>query len=229
MGRPVLSGVGSAAAMHFLDRGLSRGAMNTVVPVSAVTSVVLSVLCGCCCSATGQQHPHGPASSSPCPRSGSSGTTAGAGGKAAARGRAQKRPAECRPALRCTTPRARRAGEPPARHKGRRPCDRRTARQCRVAAVLVLLPVDSGSAASCCCRAGSSARRRWSGAGAALGLVLYLLAAQRQLPAIAVVPASLYPALSGVLGFALLREPLTARRVIGLAGAAVATVLLTLG
>ncbi|MGF0176614.1 EamA family transporter [Streptomyces sp. Marseille-Q5077] len=67
------------------------------------------------------------------------------------------------------------------------------------------------------------------GAGAALGLILYLPAAQRQLPAIAVVLASLYPALPVVLGFVLLREPLTARRVIGLTGAAVATVLLTLG
>ncbi|MFE5890898.1 hypothetical protein ACFQ6E_18410 [Streptomyces sp. NPDC056462] len=37
------------------------------------------------------------------------------------------------------------------------------------------------------------------------------------------------PALPVVLGFVLLREPLTARRVIGLTGAAVATVLLTLG
>ncbi|MFE5917856.1 hypothetical protein [Streptomyces sp. NPDC056468] len=37
------------------------------------------------------------------------------------------------------------------------------------------------------------------------------------------------PALPVVLGFVLLREPLTARRVIGVTGAAVATVLLTLG
>ncbi|MFE6177251.1 hypothetical protein [Streptomyces sp. NPDC056464] len=41
-----LSGVDSGAAMHFLNRGLSRGAMSTVVPVSTVTSVALSVLCG---------------------------------------------------------------------------------------------------------------------------------------------------------------------------------------
>lgn len=41
-----LSGIGSGAAMYFLNRGLSRGAMSTVVPVSAVTSVALSVLCG---------------------------------------------------------------------------------------------------------------------------------------------------------------------------------------
>ncbi|MGW0552406.1 hypothetical protein [Streptomyces altiplanensis] len=41
-----LSGAGSAMAMHFLNRGLSRGAMSIVVPVSAVTGVALSVLCG---------------------------------------------------------------------------------------------------------------------------------------------------------------------------------------
>src|SRR3954471_21288092 len=41
-----LSGVGSGAAMHFLNRGLSHGAMSVVVPVSAVTGVALSVLCG---------------------------------------------------------------------------------------------------------------------------------------------------------------------------------------
>ncbi|MGX1565119.1 EamA family transporter [Streptomyces sp. NPDC055506] len=41
-----LSGVGSGFAMRFLNRGLSRGAMTVVVPVSAVTGVALSVLCG---------------------------------------------------------------------------------------------------------------------------------------------------------------------------------------
>src|SRR4051812_4850507 len=41
-----LSGVGSALAMHLLNRGLSRGAMSVVIPVSAVTGVALSVLFG---------------------------------------------------------------------------------------------------------------------------------------------------------------------------------------
>ncbi|CAM5262437.1 hypothetical protein SGLAM104S_08076 [Streptomyces glaucescens] len=41
-----LSGAGSAAAMHCLNRGLSRGAMSVVIPVSAVTGVALSVVCG---------------------------------------------------------------------------------------------------------------------------------------------------------------------------------------
>ncbi|MFC8144541.1 EamA family transporter [Streptomyces paradoxus] len=68
-----------------------------------------------------------------------------------------------------------------------------------------------------------------TGAGAALGLVLYLLAAQRQLLAVAVVLASLYPALPVVLGLALLHERISRRQAAGLLGAGIATVLLTLG
>ncbi|WP_217134223.1 hypothetical protein [Streptomyces sp. AC558_RSS880] len=44
--RGALSGVGGATVMRFLTRGLSHGAMSVVVPVSAVTGVALSVLCG---------------------------------------------------------------------------------------------------------------------------------------------------------------------------------------
>jgi drug/metabolite transporter (DMT)-like permease len=66
-------------------------------------------------------------------------------------------------------------------------------------------------------------------AGAALGPIPYLLAAQRQLLAVAVVLASLYPALPVVLGVALLPESVTPGQVAGLPGAGVATVLLTLG
>ncbi len=63
-----LSGAGSAMAMHFLNRGLSRGAMSIVIPVSAVTGVALSVLCGVLFLG---DRP-GSASASPCPRCGSS-------------------------------------------------------------------------------------------------------------------------------------------------------------
>ncbi|WP_425247412.1 hypothetical protein [Streptomyces sp. NEAU-NA10] len=67
------------------------------------------------------------------------------------------------------------------------------------------------------------------GAGAALGLALYQLAAQRELLAVAVVIASLYPALPVVLGLALLHERVTAGQTVGLVGAAAATVLLAVG
>jgi drug/metabolite transporter (DMT)-like permease len=67
------------------------------------------------------------------------------------------------------------------------------------------------------------------GAGAALKLILYLLAVQRQLLAVAVVLASLYPALPVILGLALLDERLSRQQLLGLMGAGVATVLLSLG
>jgi len=41
-----LSGVGTGVGMMFLFRGISRGAMSVVVPVSAVGGVVLPVLVG---------------------------------------------------------------------------------------------------------------------------------------------------------------------------------------
>jgi drug/metabolite transporter (DMT)-like permease len=98
----------------------------------------------------------------------------------------------------------------------------------RVAAVLLLLPTTL--------RHGPlrlpprvAAQALLVGAGAALGLTLYLLAAQRQLLAVAVVLASLYPAIPVILGLALLHERITARQTAGLLAAAAATVLLTLG
>ncbi|MER7108677.1 EamA family transporter [Streptomyces sp. NPDC000229] len=68
-----------------------------------------------------------------------------------------------------------------------------------------------------------------TGAGAALGLALYLLATREQLLAVAVVLASLYPAIPVLLGLLLLKERLTPLRTAGLLGAVLATVLLSLG
>ncbi|MFH9548132.1 multidrug DMT transporter permease [Streptomyces sp. NPDC017435] len=97
----------------------------------------------------------------------------------------------------------------------------------RVAAVLVLLP------------GGVRRRVRWPtpalaaaalliGAGTALGS-LFRLAARRELLAVAVVVASLCPALPVMLGLALLHERVSAGQALGLTGAAVATVLPALG
>ncbi|MER8007985.1 EamA family transporter [Streptomyces sp. NPDC094149] len=98
----------------------------------------------------------------------------------------------------------------------------------RVAAVLLLTPtaVRHGPPRL---PARATAQGLLVGAGAALGLTLYLLAAQRQLLAVAVVLASLYPALPVVLGLTFLHEKVTGRQTTGLLGAATATVLLTLG
>ena len=99
----------------------------------------------------------------------------------------------------------------------------------RVAAVLVLLPDAARHARRLKLPPVHCAQAVLIGAGAALGLVLYLLAAQRQLLAVAVVLASLYPALPVVLGLALLHERISRRQTVGLLGAGIATVLLTLG
>jgi drug/metabolite transporter (DMT)-like permease len=67
------------------------------------------------------------------------------------------------------------------------------------------------------------------GGGAALALILYLWAAQQEILAIAVVLASLYPAIPTILGLAVLREKATRAQVTGLVSAAAAIILLTLG
>lgn len=225
-----LSGVGSAAAMHFLNRGLSRGAMSTVVPVSAVTAVALSVLCGVILlgDRPGTLAWAGFAVTVPAlwlvaddrsgPRPSGGGPAVGHTGPVASGGVSDGLLASAGVAVQYLA-----LGQATA-SSGLWPVAAG-----RVAAVLVLLPVAA--------RHGRELRlpgRRYGqallvGAGAALGLILYLLAAQRQLLAVAVVLASLYPALPVVLGFVFLHEPLTRRRAIGLAGAAAATVLLTLG
>lgn len=169
-----LSGVGSGTAMWFLNRGLSRGDMSVVVPVSAVTGVALSVLCGVL--VLGDRP-----------------------GAVAWLGIAVTVPSLWPVA----------AG--------------------RVAAVLVLLPDAARHARRLKLPPVRCVRAVLIGAGAALGLVLYLRAAQRQLLAVAVVLASLYPALPVVLGLALLHERISRRQAVGLLGAGIATVLLTLG
>ncbi|WNZ06984.1 hypothetical protein [Streptomyces sp. 11x1] len=65
-----LSGVGSGIAMTYLNRGLSRGAMTVVVPVSALTGVALSVLCGVVLLGDGPPPLRGWASASRCRRCG---------------------------------------------------------------------------------------------------------------------------------------------------------------
>ncbi|MFI9173757.1 EamA family transporter [Streptomyces lincolnensis] len=208
-----LSGIGSGSAMHFLNRGLSRGAMSVVVPVSAVTGVALSVLCGVLlgdrptplawvgiavtvpalwCVAGGRA---GPGSET------ADGLLASAGVAVQYIALAQADPA---------------SGLWPVAAG-------------RVAAVLVLLPGAARRPDRLRMEPGQYVRALLIGAGAALGLVLYLLAAGQQLLAVAVVLASLYPALPVLLGLALLHEKVSRRQTAGLLGAAVATVLLSLG
>ncbi|TDC22937.1 DMT family transporter [Streptomyces sp. 8K308] len=214
-----LSGVGSGIAMHFLNRGLSRGAMSVVVPVSAVTGVALSVLCGVFLlgdrptplawfgivltvpalwlvadgDGDGEPGPDGRASVD--------GLIASLGVAVQYIGLAQADPASGVWAVA--------AG--------------------RVAAVLILLPSAARHARRFRLPALPLAQAVLIGAGAASGLILYLWATQRQMLAIAVVLASLYPAIPTVLGFALLGERATRPQTTGLVGATAAVILLTLG
>ncbi|MEU1787853.1 GRP family sugar transporter [Streptomyces sparsogenes] len=218
-----LSGVGSGTAMHFLNRGLTRGAMSVVIPLSAVTGVALSVLCGVFFlgdrptvlawlgigvtvpalwlvsggAALGRGEP-----GSRTVRASADGLIASLGVAVQYIGLAQADPA---------------SGVWPVAAG-------------RLAAVAALLPSALRHAPRF--RRQPAKLRVQSlatGAGAALGLILYLEAAHRQLLAIAVVLASLYPAVPTVLGLTALREKVTRKQAVGLVSAAVAIVALTLG
>ncbi|WNM33027.1 GRP family sugar transporter [Streptomyces sp. Li-HN-5-11] len=228
LGWGALSGVGSGAAMLLLNRGLSRGAMSVVVPVSAVTSVALSVLCGVLVLGDRPTPPAWAGIVAAVPALWL--VSGGAGG--AGRGTTDGLPASAGVAVQYLA--LAQAGA----SSGLWPVAAG-----RLAAVTVLLP----AAVRHVGRAVGPGHTRlpdspWTGlspargaqallvgAGAALGLILYLLATRRQMLALAVVLASLYPALPVVLGIAVLRERVTRRQAVGLLGAAAAIVLLTLG
>ncbi|GAA2274119.1 multidrug transporter [Streptomyces ruber] len=199
-----LSGAGSAVAMLFLNRGLSRGAMSVVVPVSAVTGVALSVVRGAFFPGTGPPCRPGRASASPCPRCGwcpaavPDGLIAGLGVAVQYTGLAQADPA---------------SGLWPVAAG-------------RVVAVLVLLPSAGRHAAEFRQPVRTPGRAVLIGAGAALALILCLWSTRTQMLAVAVVVASLYPAVPTVLGLAALHERVTRARTAGLVSAAVAVVLL---
>ncbi|CAM5696598.1 EamA family transporter [Streptomyces griseomycini] len=209
-----LSGVGSATAMRFLNRGLSHGAMSVVVPVSAVTGVALSVLCGVLLlgDRPGALAWAGIVVTGPALWwvSGGGGRT---GGEAADGLLASAGVAVQYVALGQADP-----------VSGLWPVVAG-----RAAAVLVLLPDAARHPRLLRLPGRRCAQALMIGAGAALGLVLYLLAAQRQMLAVAVVLASLYPALPVLLGLAVLHERVSRRQAAGLIGAAAATVLLTVG
>ena len=215
-----LSGVGSGLAMLLLNRGLSRGAMSVVVPISAVTSVALSVLAGVL--VLGDRPAPlawvGIAVAAPALWlvSVGRGASPDAPDTSAGRGASDGLLASVGVALQYL---ALAQAEPSS---GLRPVAAG-----RLAALMVLLP---------------TARRHLRvpplipavqavliGAGAALGLSLYLLAPQRQMLAVVVVLASLYPVLPVVLGIGVLHEQVDRRRAVGLLGTAVATVLLAIG
>jgi drug/metabolite transporter (DMT)-like permease len=214
-----LSGVGTGAGMLFLFRGLSRGAMSVVVPVSAVSGVALPVLVGV---ALLGDHPPAPSwlgialavpalwlvsrtrpgSASPAAAAaGLDGLIAGVGIALQYVALAQaSAPSGVWPVV---------AG--------------------RVAATLAILPLLATAGGG----PWPGVRRMLGAAGtgalAACALILYLAATRRELLVVAVVLSSLYPAVPVLLGIAALRERLSRSQVAGLAGAAAAIALLTIG
>ncbi|WP_207401261.1 DMT family transporter, partial [Actinomadura roseirufa] len=216
LGWGALSGVGTGLAMVFLYRGISRGHLSVVVPVSAVGGVAVPVVAGVALlgdrpSATAWA---GIAAVLPAlwlvSRSRSddrgsaraalvNGLAAGAGIGLQYLALAQSGPD---------------AGLWPV-----------TAG--RAAAVLVILPMAWADRSRLPGRAGAF----WSAANgglAAVALVLYLMATREQLVVIAVVLSSLYPVVPVLLGVTALRERLSAAQGAGLAGAGLAVLLLTL-
>jgi drug/metabolite transporter (DMT)-like permease len=245
VGWGALSGVGTGLGMVFLYRGLSRGAMSVVVPVSAVGGVALPVLIGVALlgdrpsliswtgiaaavpalwlvSRGGNDEQHSASST---------GTAASVDGLIAGAGIALQYVAlaQAAPA----------AGIWPVT-AGR-----------LTALITVLITVLSTALPAALAPAHSrrahprprlpglprpsglplpyAAGAAATGMVAALALVLYLLATREQLLVIAVVLASLYPVIPVLLALTVLRERPTPLQAAGLLGAAAAIGLLTAG
>ncbi|GAA1658915.1 multidrug transporter [Citricoccus zhacaiensis] len=216
LGFGALSGVGSAVTMLYLNRALARGDMSVVLPISAVTGVALSVLCGVWFLAE-----------QPAPAA-----WVGIG--------------VMLPALWLVSSGRRRHHGSSAIRDGLIASVGVAVQYIglglatdgsglwavvagRAAAVLVLAPVFTTARNAWPVSWADTAKALTIGAGAALGLSLYLLATRQQLLAIAVALASLYPVIPVLLGVFVLREHVTHRRIIGLVAAGVAVVLLSLG
>lgn len=201
-----LSGVGTGMGMLFLYRGISRGAMSVVVPVSAVGGVALPVLTGVLVLG---DRPSVPAWAGIVVAVPALWLVAQTDGPAKPDGITDALLAGAGIAVQYLALAQTDAGLW-AVVAG------------RVAAVLVLAPVvrrplTAWRPAAVC------------GAVAALALICYLLATWYQLLTVAVVLSSLYPAIPVLLGITLLRERLTHRQISGLVCAAAAVGLLVAG
>ncbi|MFD7283952.1 EamA family transporter [Streptomyces sp. NPDC059862] len=214
-----LSGAGSAMAMHFLNRGLSRGPMSVVIPVSAVTGVALSALCGV--SFLGDRPTAlawaGICVTMPALWLVSGGTTGG-----------KDRPQPGQLPVDGLVASLGVAVQYISLAQADRASGLWPVAVGRIAAVVLLVPSTWRHSSDL----RQPARRLgWAvliGAGAALALILYLWAAQEQMLAIAVVLASLYPVIPTALGLLVLREKVTRAQAAGLVSATAAVILLTL-
>lgn len=210
-----LSGLGTGIGVLFLYRGMSRGRMSVVVPLSVVGGVAVPVLAGVAllgdrpdplawCGivvafpalwliARGGNGGDGGTA-----RGAVDGLIAGAGFALQNIGLGQVDPS---------------AGLWPIVAS-------------RVISALALLPMIRSGPPGAGLRPKLVLPAVFTGVLGAAAIVLYTLATQRQLLAIAVVLSSLYPAIPVLLGIAVLKERLNRPQVLGLLGAAAAVVLL---
>ncbi|MDA0564570.1 EamA family transporter [Streptomonospora sp. S1-112] len=216
-----LSGVGTGVGMVFLFRGLTRGAMTVVVPVSAVSGVALPVLVGVLL--LGDRPTAlawvGIAAAAPAlwlvARPGGGGGPVDSARTAAAVDAlvAGVGVAVQYVALAQAGPDA---GIWPVAAG-------------RVTAVLTVLPLVLPALSRLRMSARDALAAGALGVVAAVALVFYLLAAHDGLMVVAVVLASFYPAIPVLLGVAVLRERVAPPQVAGLVGAAAAVALLSTG
>jgi drug/metabolite transporter (DMT)-like permease len=224
LGWGALSGVGTGIGMVFLYRGLSRGAMSVVVPVSAVGGVALPVLVNV--TLLGDRPSAlawlGIVLTLPAlwlvGRAGRGGRDGGEGPAAPAAGTVDALVAGGGIALQYLA--LAQAG--PA--SGIWPVAAG-----RVAALLAVLPLVLAAGQGLRMPVATAGGATGTGIIAALALVCYLYAVQDQLAVIAVVLSSLYPAVPVLLGLTLLRERLTRGQTVGLVAAGAATMLLSGG
>lgn len=221
-----LSGAGTGIGMVFLYRGLSRGAMSTVVPVSAVGGVALPVLAGVVLLGDRPGLPAwlGIVTAVPAlwlvSRYGPAGTVAPAARRASLDGLA----AGAGIALQYLA--LAQAGP----GSGLWPVAAGRVAALAVIAPGALRPVRAtGGGTRLRLPPRHAAGAAATGLVAAAALVLYLLAVREQIVTVAVVLSSLYPVIPVLLGLTFLRERPTRLQTAGLLSAGVAVVLLTVG
>ncbi|WIX85058.1 DMT family transporter [Amycolatopsis sp. DG1A-15b] len=218
LGWGALSGVGTGVGVAFLYRAMGKGAMSLVVPASDVAAVVLPVLFGLVLLG---QRLSGPALAGTCCAVPALWLVSRSRGERAGRTA---------------------AGIPDAFVAGLGFAVQFVALS-RIPAEAGFWPVVFSRAVSVVAIAGlvASTRAPWrlplrllgpaafAGVCGSAAIVLYLLAAQRQLLAVATVLAALYPAVPVVLALVFLRERLSRAQLAGLLGAGAAIVLVSLG
>jgi drug/metabolite transporter (DMT)-like permease len=225
LGWGALSGVGTGLGMLYLFRGLSRGTMSVVVPVSAVNGLALPVLAGVVLLGDRPSAPAWLGVALAAPALWLVSRDAGNGGGSRGDGGSGDRAATVDAMI---------AGlgigvqylalAQAGPESGLWPV---VAGRC--AAALAILPLLWSSDGA---RGLPPRLVPWAaltGGLAALALVCYMLATRLQLVAVAVVLSSLYPAIPVLLGVTVLRERLCRAQAAGLAGVAAAIVLLTAG